>query len=56
MIPNAYCKEHDEIEPQTNTELWVCPKCSAENKTSRSDILKALVAIEAQLQQQLGEK
>lgn len=31
-IPNAYCKEHDEIEPQSwdfHTDgLWVCPQCS----------------------------
>ena len=38
-IPNAYCKKHDEIEPEDNTELWVCPKCSRENmkKLSKRD-------------------
>jgi len=30
-LPNAYCKKHDEIEPQDNEEFWVCPKCSQEN-------------------------
>ena len=30
-IPNAYCKKHDEIEPQDHDfyidGLWTCPKC-----------------------------
>jgi len=30
-IPNAYCKKHDEIEPQDNEEFWVCPECSKEH-------------------------
>ena len=29
-LPNAYCKKHDEIEPQNNTDFWTCPKCSNE--------------------------
>lgn len=29
--PNAYCKKHDEIEPQDNESLWVCPQCSKNN-------------------------
>lgn len=49
MIPNAYCKRHDETEPQTNTELWTCPMCSKENQNSRADIERALAAVEAQL-------
>lgn len=32
MIPNAYCRKHDEIEPQDHDiqtdGLWVCPQCS----------------------------
>ena len=35
MIANAYCKKHDEIEPQDHDfhtdGLWVCPKCSRES-------------------------
>lgn len=41
MIPNAYCKIHDEIEPQDNTELWVCPECS-NTKTKLIEGMKPL--------------
>jgi hypothetical protein len=34
-MPNAYCKKHDEIEPQDydffTDGLWICPQCSQEN-------------------------
>lgn len=35
-IPNAYCKKHDEIEPQDNEEFWVCPVCSKEASMKRN--------------------
>ena len=29
---NAYCKEHDELEPENHDDiLWTCPKCSEES-------------------------
>lgn len=31
MMSKAYCKKHDEIEPQENEGFWMCPKCSREN-------------------------
>ena len=35
MIANAYCKKHDEIEPENHDfhtdGLWICPECSREN-------------------------
>ena len=43
-IPNAYCKKHDEIEPQDNTEFWTCPKCPKETKqTNRCKTLDVYV-------------
>jgi hypothetical protein len=34
-MSNAYCKKHDEIEPQDHDfftdGLWICPQCSREN-------------------------
>ena len=34
MISNAYCKKHDEIEPENHDihrdGLWLCPKCQRE--------------------------
>tara|TARA_R100000951_G_scaffold112363_1_gene112592 strand:- start:1428 stop:1613 length:186 start_codon:yes stop_codon:yes gene_type:complete len=56
-IPNAYCKKHDEIEPEDNTEMWVCPQCSKENMKKLSKRLpcgrlpldKALADIELKM-------
>lgn len=45
MITNAYCKKHDEIEPQNHDfhtdGLWVCPKCSKQ-QTKLIDGMKPL--------------
>ena len=39
-VPNAYCRKHDEVEPQDwdlyRHGLWICPKCSAYNKKGMS--------------------
>lgn len=41
-IPNAYCKKHDEIEPQDHSfevdGLWTCPKCYTKNNIKSIDI------------------
>ena len=38
-LPNAYCKKHDEIEPQDHDfftdGLWICPQCSKENMKNK---------------------
>jgi Zn finger protein HypA/HybF involved in hydrogenase expression len=45
MMPNAYCKKHDEIEPENHDfftdGLWVCPKCSKQ-QTKLIDGMKPL--------------
>lgn len=47
-MSNAYCKKHDEIEPENSTEFWACPKCSKENLKNRN-LDKTLTEIKKQL-------
>lgn len=30
-MTNAYCKKHDEMEPDDNRAFWSCPQCSREH-------------------------
>jgi Zn finger protein HypA/HybF involved in hydrogenase expression len=50
-IPNAYCKEHDEIEPQDHDiqidGLWVCPRCSKK----RAKLINGMKPLDYALQQ-----
>lgn len=63
MIPNAYCKKHDEIEPQdhdiNNDGLWLCSKCS-KMPTKLVDGMKpldyALKKIEGQFKKHLTQQ
>lgn len=38
-LPNSHCKKHDEVEPQSNSELWKCPKCSKEHMQQSAQAL-----------------
>lgn len=60
MIPNAYCKKHDEIEPQDNTGFWVCPRCSRESMKKlckpNKDGIKPLDAALEKIEQMMRNK
>jgi len=46
-MTNAYCKKHEEIEPEDNTGIWVCSKCSSEgNKKSYLEVIEIIKNIE----------
>lgn len=57
-IPNAYCKKHDEIEPQDwdcqTDGLWVCPCCSRENKPKLVNGMKPLDAALKAIEEKYG--
>jgi len=42
-MTNDYCKKHEEIEPEDNTGIWVCSKCSSEgNKKSYLEVIEII--------------
>jgi ribosomal protein L37AE/L43A len=55
-IANAYCKKHDEIEPNWwdfHTDgLWICPKCSRESmKKATTKLIEGMKPLDYALKQ-----
>jgi hypothetical protein len=59
-IPNAYCKKHDEIEPQDHDfytdGLWVCKKCANERKPKLIEGMKPVDYALKQIKEKYGKK
>lgn len=60
MIPNAYCKEHDEIEPQNwdyqIDGLWICPCCSKKNDFLTKRLPNGKKPLDAAIEAIFGKK